>query len=151
MSQSAVTGMTPREAQPANLGPAAALISRWLFFFPSDEVYLPPMMVTRCEMVTLTSSGYEDTVTLQGYLAHWDLAPANQDAGNESAIESPPAKLWCRPVMQAGVPNVLLCHVGKLHAAPDICAMSRCAVAAHRPTSKVSWEGSSTLLHVGKT
>lgn len=32
MSQSAVTGMTPRAAHPANLGPAAALISRWLFF-----------------------------------------------------------------------------------------------------------------------
>jgi len=32
MSQSAVTGMTPLAAHPANLGPAAALISRWLFF-----------------------------------------------------------------------------------------------------------------------
>ena len=64
ISQSAVTGVTAREAQPANLGPAAALISRWLFLFPREVVYRPPRIVTRCEMLTFTSSGYDDTVNL---------------------------------------------------------------------------------------
>ena len=64
MSQSAVTGMTPLLAQPANLGPAAALISRWLFFLPMEVVWRPPMMDTRCAIAAFTSSGYDETTTL---------------------------------------------------------------------------------------
>ena len=72
ISQSAVTGMTAREAHPANLGPAAALINRWLFLLPMEVVYLPPMMLTRCDMLILTSSGYDETVTLH---TRTDLGP----------------------------------------------------------------------------
>lgn len=71
ISQSAVTGMTPREAHPANFGPAAALINRWLFLLPMDVVYLPPMMLTKWDMLILTSSGYDETVTLHTHTQTW--------------------------------------------------------------------------------
>ena len=78
ISQSAVTGVTAREAQPANLGPAAALISRWLFLLPRDVVYLPPMMVTMCDMLIFTSSGYDDTVSLHTHqLPLWQVLDWN--------------------------------------------------------------------------
>ena len=47
ISQSAVTGVTALEAQPAYLGPAAALIRRWVFLRPMALVWDPPSMPTK--------------------------------------------------------------------------------------------------------
>lgn len=69
--------MTCRDMHPANLGPAAALINRWLFLLPIDVVYLPPKMVTKWDMLVLTSSGYEETVTLH---TRTDLRSACNDS-----------------------------------------------------------------------